>query len=103
MVTARNDGDVDDVLAKGSKVFEATYEVPHLAHAPMEPMNATVHLQPERLDIWIGTQHVMSAIGLAAASSGLRQDQIYLHNAYLGGGFGRRGTNDELPQAIRVA
>jgi isoquinoline 1-oxidoreductase subunit beta len=35
---------------------EALYEVPYLAHAPMEPMNATVNLQTDRLDVWVGTQ-----------------------------------------------
>ncbi len=53
---ARNDGDAATRLASAPKLIEATYEVPYLAHAPMEPMNATVHLQPDRLDVWVGTQ-----------------------------------------------
>jgi isoquinoline 1-oxidoreductase beta subunit len=47
MVSARNDGNVEDALAKG-KIVEAVYEAPHLAHATMEPLNATVHLQSDR-------------------------------------------------------
>src|SRR5262245_47992593 len=53
MVSARNDGNVEDALAKG-KIVEAVYEAPHLAHATMEPLNATVHLQSDRKRVLIG-------------------------------------------------
>ena len=56
MLTARNDGDVDKAMPGAAKTFEAVYETPYLSHSPMEPMNATVHLQPDRLDVWVGTQ-----------------------------------------------
>lgn len=103
MVNARNDGNVDAVFAKGGKIVEAVYEAPHAAHAQMEPLSATVHFTGNTLDIWVGTQIPMGALRLAAAASGLRQEQINLHNCFLGGGFGRRGTNDEMRQAILVA
>jgi isoquinoline 1-oxidoreductase beta subunit len=45
MVSTRNDGNVDAEFAKGGKIVEAVYEAPHLAHATMEPLNATVNLQ----------------------------------------------------------
>ncbi len=103
MASARNDGNVDDAFAKASKVVEAVYEAPHLAHATMEPLNATVHLQADKLDVWLGTQAPMNAIRLAAAASGLKPEQIAIHNCFLGGGFGRRTINDEMRQAILVA
>jgi isoquinoline 1-oxidoreductase beta subunit len=103
MVSARNDGDVDDVFSKGGKIVEAVYEAPHAAHAQMEPLNATAHFTGDRLDIWVGTQIPMGALRLATAASGLKQEQINIHNCFLGGGFGRRGTNDEMRQAIQVA
>ena len=56
MLTARNDGDFDQAISGAAKTFEAIYETPYLSHSPMEPMNATVHLQPDRLDVWVGTQ-----------------------------------------------
>ena len=89
-------------LAEG-KVVEARYEVPYVAHATMEPLNCTVHLQPDRLDIWMGTQAPEVTTGLAAKTLGMKPDQIYVHNCYLGGGFGRRAVNDELLQALAVA
>ena len=107
MVNARNDGDVDAAFAKsanlGGKVVEALYEAPHAAHATMEPLNATAHFAGDRLDIWVGTQIPMGALRLAAMTSGLKPEQIAIHNCFLGGGFGRRGNNDEMCQAILVA
>ena len=103
MVSARNDGSVDDAFGKGGKFVEAVYEAPHLAHATMEPLNATVHLQPDKLEVWLGSQTPMGTIRQAAAASGLKPEQIIIHNCFLGGGFGRRSINDEMRQAILVA
>jgi isoquinoline 1-oxidoreductase subunit beta len=103
MVQVRADGDVAPVLAGGGKVIEALYQVPHLAHAPMEPLNATVNVQPDRIDVWIGTQNALGTLGQAAKASGMAQEQVYIHNAYVGGGFGRRSNNDEMAQAIAIS
>jgi isoquinoline 1-oxidoreductase beta subunit len=69
----------------------------------MEPLNATVHLQPDRLDVWFGTQAADRAIIDAAKAAGLKQEQVYIHNAFVGGGFGRRDANDEVDQAVAIA
>lgn len=103
MLTARNDGDVDHAMTGAAKTFEAIYETPYLAHSPMEPMNATVHLQPDRLDVWVGTQAADEATAAAARFSGLKPEQVYLHNGFVGGGFGRRDASDEIGQAIAIA
>jgi isoquinoline 1-oxidoreductase subunit beta len=103
MLTARNEGDVGQALSGAAKTFEAIYETPYLSHSPMEPMNATVHLQPDRLDVWVGTQAADEALKAAARISGLKPEQVYIHNAFLGGGFGRRDANDEVAQAITIA
>jgi isoquinoline 1-oxidoreductase beta subunit len=103
MLTARNDGDVEQAMAGTTKTFEAIYETPYLSHSPMEPMNATVNLQPDRLDVWVGTQAADEALEAAAEASGLKPEQVYLHNAFVGGGFGRRDASDEIVQAIAIA
>jgi isoquinoline 1-oxidoreductase beta subunit len=69
----------------------------------MEPMNATVHLQPDRLDVWVGTQDAYEATEAAAKFAGLKPEQVYIHNGFVGGGFGRRDANDEVKQAIAIA
>ena len=101
--TARNDGNVDTALPAAAKTIEALYEVPYLAHATMEPLNATVHLQADRLDVWIGTQAADRTLKTAAGVSGLKPEQVYVHNTFVGGGFGRKSSNDEMIQAIQVA
>jgi isoquinoline 1-oxidoreductase beta subunit len=103
MVTARNDGDVDKAMSRAAKTFTAIYETPYLSHSPMEPMNATVNLLPDRLDVWVGTQDAEAALGVAARVSGLEPEQVHIHNAFLGGGFGRRDASDEIAQAVAIA
>ena len=104
LVSARHEGDAKTALAApGAKLVEATYEVPYLAHAPMEPLNATVHLQPDRVDVWIGTQSPLDVLQLAAQESGVAPANVYVHNQFVGGGFGRRSRHDELVHAIAVA
>ena len=103
MVSARNDGDVDQALSGGAKTFEAIYETPYLSHSPMEPINATVHLQPDRLDVWVGTQAADEATEAAAKAAGLEPEKVYVHNGFVGGGFGRRDASDEIVQAIEIA
>ena len=103
MLTARNDGNVDQAFSGAAKTFEAIYETPYLSHSPMEPMNATVNLQPDRLDVWVGTQAADGALEAAAKASGLKPEQVYIHNGFVGGGFGRRDANDEVRQAIAIA
>jgi isoquinoline 1-oxidoreductase beta subunit len=103
MFSSEKKGDPDAALA-GGKVVEAVYEAPFLSHSPMEPLNCTVALAPDRVDVWLSTQGPMAVLQQAAQLTGLKQEQVYVHNQYVGGGFGRRGgAADELVQAIAVA
>ena len=104
LIPGRHEGDVPAAMAApGVQLIEATYEVPYLAHAPMEPMNATVHLQPDQVDVWIGTQSPMDVLETTAQEAGVDKSKVYVHNQFVGGGFGRRSKHDELVQAIAVA
>jgi isoquinoline 1-oxidoreductase beta subunit len=104
MVQAKNEGDTEAALAApGVKRIEAVYEVPYQAHAPMEPLNCTVKLAPDRVDVWIGTQSPMAVLQMAARETGVAPENVHVHNAFLGGGFGRRTMHDELVHAIAVA
>jgi isoquinoline 1-oxidoreductase beta subunit len=99
----RSDGDPERALAKASSVLEATYELPFLAHAAMEPMNCTVYVQPDRCDVWTGTQVVTRARAAAAKITGLPEEKVTVHNFLLGGGFGRRLEIDGVERAVRIA
>ncbi|WP_404334755.1 molybdopterin cofactor-binding domain-containing protein [Sphingomonas sp. MMS12-HWE2-04] len=87
----------------GEGVIAETYELPMLAHAPMEPMNCTVHLTPGRCEIWVGTQVITMAQRAAAEEAGLTPEQVVIHNHLIGGGFGRRLEVDGVRKAVRVA
>jgi isoquinoline 1-oxidoreductase subunit beta len=102
-ILARHEGDVDGAMARAAKKVEAAYELPFLAHATMEPINTTVHVQPDRCDIWVGTQVPTVAQQLAAQITGLPLEKVFIHNQYLGGGFGRRLEADSIAQAAKFA
>ncbi len=87
----------------GGRLIEATYELPMLAHATMEPLNTTVWVTPTQCEIWVGTQVPTRCVTQAAKITGLPEDKIVLHNQYLGGGFGRRLETDSVEQAVRLA
>ena len=98
----RNDGDVAPVLA-GGNVTEIEYRAPYLAHATMEPMNATAWLRDGKLDIWAGNQNPTLARQFAENVTGIPAEEIEIHTPYLGGGFGRRGEMDYVQLAVEVA
>ncbi|MFV0674262.1 molybdopterin cofactor-binding domain-containing protein [Variovorax sp. tm] len=84
-------------------LVQATYDLPMLAHATMEPLNTTVHVRPDGCDVWVGTQVPARCVGVAAKITGLAEDKVVLHNQYLGGGFGRRLETDSVEQAVAFA
>ncbi|MFM2058639.1 MAG: hypothetical protein RLY71_3024 [Pseudomonadota bacterium] len=98
----RNDGDVDQALA-AAQPLQATYRVPLLAHATMEPMNALAWLRDDRLDLWAGLQAPTVAREQAARLAGLAVSQVHVHVTLMGGGFGRRAESDFALQAVRLA
>ena len=101
----RNDGDVTQLFkaARPEDVIEAEYRAPFLAHACMEPMNATAQWKDGRLDIWAPTQVPTFVQSLAAHEFGIRPEDARVHVTYLGGGFGRRLETDYALYAMRVA
>ena len=100
-VVAKSVGDVDKALSTGK--IEATYHVPFLAHAPMEPMNCTVHVSPDACEIWVGIQVLSRAQTIAAKITGLALDRVIVHNHLIGGGFGRRLEVDGVAKTVRIA
>jgi len=89
---AKTVGDVKKALSGASKKVEATYFVPFVAHATMEPMNCTAYVQKDRCDLWAPTQAQILAQIFASQVSGLPMDKIDIHTTYLGCGLGRRGS-----------
>ena len=100
---AQNIGDADKALAGATTRVEATYQVPFLAHATMEPMNCTVHFRSGECEIWIGSQAVARVQAMAAQAAGLPPEKVIVHNHLIGGGFGRRLEADGAVRAVQIA
>ena len=96
-------GDVDAGLLAAARRIEAEYRVPFLAHAAMEPLNCTAWLHDGVCEIWTGTQNPLGVRGAVAEAVGLEPSAVKVHNAYLGGAFGRRSVHDYTVQAARIA
>ena len=99
---ARDDGDIDQALVEAD-VIAVEYRAPFLAHATMEPMNATALLKDGRLDVWAGNQFPTQIKVEGETLTGLEPDAIHVHTTYMGGGFGRRVEMDIVKQAIELA
>jgi isoquinoline 1-oxidoreductase subunit beta len=96
-------GDVDKAMAGAATRVEATYRVPFLAHATMEPMNCTAHVRKDGCEIWVGSQVAARVQAAAAKTAGLPLDKVVVHNQLIGGGFGRRLETDGVIRAVDVA
>src|SRR5205814_8347193 len=101
--TVRHDGDPDASLGGAATKLDASYELPFLAHATMEPMNATAHVRPDGVDIWAPTQFQTGAQGLGAGIGGVPPERVKVRTTYLGGGFGRRFELDFIKEALETS
>jgi CO/xanthine dehydrogenase Mo-binding subunit len=101
--TAKSRGDARGAIAGAAKKLDAVYQLPFLSHAPMEPINTTLHVRPDGADLWVGTQVPPRAQAAVAKNAGLKPEQVTVHNQYMGGAFGRRLDVDSIEQAAKIA
>ncbi|MCA1544889.1 xanthine dehydrogenase family protein molybdopterin-binding subunit [Bradyrhizobium sp. NBAIM32] len=100
---AQDIGDAAKALAGAATRVQASYHLPFLAHATMEPMNCTVHFRGNECEIWVGTQAIARVQAMAAKAAGLPPDKVTVHNHLIGGGFGRRLEADGAVRAVEIA
>lgn len=96
-------GAVEGPAPQGGRTIEAWYSAPYLAHATLEPMNATARVLDDRVEVWAPTQVPQMCRAAAARVAGVPVEKVDLHVTLLGGGFGRRLEVDYVAQAVRVA
>ncbi|EBU7498341.1 xanthine dehydrogenase family protein molybdopterin-binding subunit, partial [Salmonella enterica subsp. enterica serovar Typhi] len=101
----RDDGDVNKAFADApqERIIEAQYTVPYLAHAPMEPMNATARLKDGVLDVWAPNQMPVLVRWFCSDLAGVPGDKTFVHTTSMGGAFGRRGELDYAMYATLLA
>lgn len=100
---AADRGNARQALASAAKVVEATYELPFQAHATMEPMNTTVHVREDGIEVWSPTQISAVTQDQIAALAGIPKEKVIVHMTYSGGSFGRRYQWDYQAEAWQVA
>ncbi|MBX3540461.1 MAG: xanthine dehydrogenase family protein molybdopterin-binding subunit [Chelatococcus sp.] len=102
-VTAHTSGDVEAAIADATTVIEVDYMSDHVAHATMEPMNATARVTGDRVEIWAPTQGPTGTQGFAADVVGTTPDKVKVNTTLLGGGFGRKAEADFIIDAVSLA
>ena len=98
-------GDATATLASAARVIEAVYEVPYLAHTPMEPLDCVVRLAGDICEVWLGSQAQTVDQLVVARVVGLTPDKVRIHTLLAGGSFGRRATpgSDVAAEAASIA
>ncbi len=96
-------GDSATALASAMTIIEAEYATPYLAHATMEPMNATAYVRADACELWLPTQAPDVARQVACDLTGLTRDPVSVHTTYMGGGFGRRVMRDFVIEVVEIA
>ena len=99
----RDDGNARSAMAAAASRVEATYVAPYLAHAPMEPLNCTAHVTDGACEIWAPSQSPIGVRETAVEVLGIAPDRVTVHTSLLGGGFGRRGAQDFVLDAIHAS
>src|SRR3954453_3985357 len=105
-VASRDDGDVDEALAGAAATIDATYVLPYLAHAAMEPNNAACRMREDGvLEVWAGTEAPQYVKMNASSLAGVDTEQVEVHVAFAGGSFGLHSSaeHDPVSEAVQIA
>ncbi|MGD9175755.1 MAG: molybdopterin-dependent oxidoreductase, partial [Desulfobacterales bacterium] len=102
-VIAEAKGDAKKALGQAAKTLEAHYKFPYIAHATLEPMNCTAHVENDRVRIWAPTQGQTNTLMTTAKITGLPPEKIEVMTTYCGGGFGRRNEVSVVIDAVSLS
>jgi len=96
-------GDAEAGLKGAAKVVEAVYGTPFLNHATLEPMTCTAKWDGTTIEVWVSSQNGDASLAAAAEAAGVQLANVKVNKHHLGGGFGRRGQQDYVRQAVLIA
>ena len=98
-----SNGDVAAEFAKGGTVIEALYSTPYCEQMPMEPLNGVAMVSADKVELWHPSQHTQMAFSVAVQASGVKPENVLVHQTFVGGGFGRRVFSDDSRVVVEVA
>ncbi len=101
--TVRETGSTGNAFKSSAKRISAVYQIPYLAHAPMEPLSCTAHVSSKGVEIWVATEAQTSAQEAAAKAAGVPLAKVKVHTTFAGGGFGRRAETDFVVEAVEIS
>jgi isoquinoline 1-oxidoreductase subunit beta len=96
-------GDVKAAFANAMKTYKASFRSDYGYHAQMEPLNAVVHIDGDKVEVWEGSQAPDESCKAVAKALGVADEQVTFHQCYMGGGFGRRSLGDYAAECARIA
>lgn len=96
-------GDVDKALESAGETHTAEYVYPFMEPAPLEPLNCTALVDGGRAEVWSASQYADDAVRIVSDVTGLPRTNVRFNLVPAGGGFGRRGQNDFVFQAVQLA
>ena len=102
-VVATRKGDALGAIDAAATKLSAVYELPFLSHSPMEPLNCTLHIQPDRAEVWVGTQVPVRVQKSVMKATGLPAEKVTVNNQLMGGAFGRRLDIDSIDLTAAIA
>ncbi|OUM02610.1 xanthine dehydrogenase family protein molybdopterin-binding subunit [Variovorax sp. JS1663] len=102
-LVSTNEGDFAALRSGAARVIEAEYGAPTMLHAPLEPMNCTIHARGNACDVWLGTQSPVKVQQAIQRATGIPVENVRVHNFLIGGGFGRRLDAEYVEQAAKIA
>ncbi len=99
----REEGTVSKAFDRADEIVEATYQLPHLVHAPMEAPNATAHVKEGSCEVWAPVQAPQTTRQEISDFLGIELDKVTVHVTFLGGGFGRKSKPDFVLEAVALS
>jgi CO/xanthine dehydrogenase Mo-binding subunit len=102
-LSLRHNGDVEGAFAAAARTLEASYHIPHIAHAALAPSAAVADVRDDGVDLYVATQRPFGLKDEVSRALGVAPGAVHVHPQGMGGMFGRGGMNDAALEAALLS